>query len=99
MSNITPEELNKRLSNGEDLIIWDVREEWEFNEYNIKGMLIPLHSIPETIDKLREFEEAEVIVHCKSGKRSSQAKKILTQHGFKNVRSLDGGIEAYSQFL
>ena len=47
------------------------------------------------VKELEDLKDEEVIVHCKSGRRSGQAKKFLEQQGFKNVRNLEGGIDGY----
>src|SRR6478735_131682 len=93
--DITPEELKERKEKGENLNVIDVREKWEFDEVNIGALLIPLQTLPNRLGEIEQFKEAELIVHCRSGKRSDNAKKFLEQNGFKNVRNLLGGIEAY----
>ncbi|QSE99212.1 rhodanese-like domain-containing protein [Fulvivirga lutea] len=95
MSVISATELKNRLTNGENLIIIDVREAWEYDELNIGAENIPLADLPHSLHKLDYCRNKEVIVHCKSGSRSNQAMKYLTQQGFKNVKSLQGGIEGY----
>ncbi|WP_223648895.1 rhodanese-like domain-containing protein [Hymenobacter psoromatis] len=94
--DITPAELHQRQQAGEMPTIIDVREPWEFEESHIPGAQnIPLGSLPTKLDDLEEHKDQEVIVHCKSGARSSAAKAFLTQQGFTNVRNLEGGILAY----
>lgn len=93
--DITPEELKERKDKGESLNVVDVREKWEFDEVNIGALLIPLQTLPNRISEIEQFKDSELIVHCRSGKRSDTAKKFLEQNGFKNVRNLLGGIEAY----
>ena len=96
MPDITPAELRQRQQAGETPAILDVREPWEFEESRISGSQnIPLGSLPQALDDLEELKDQEVIVHCKSGARSSAAKAFLTQQGFTNVRNLEGGIMAY----
>ena len=95
MNDITPEELKSRLEKGETLPLFDVREDWEYDESNIGAELLPLASIPIRLKELEPLKTKEVIVHCKSGSRSHQAKKYLSKQGFRQVRSLIGGIEAY----
>ena len=92
--DISPEELKKRLSNGDSFLFIDVREEWEFEERNIGARCFPLHSLPNRLDELKP-ESQEIIVHCKSGSRGNQAKKFLSSQGFQQVRNLSGGIEAF----
>ncbi|NEM99299.1 rhodanese-like domain-containing protein [Pontibacter burrus] len=95
-TDITAEELKTRLNNGETPIIIDVREDWEYQESNIAGAQnIPLGTLPQRIEDLEDLKEQEVIVHCKSGARSTSAKAFLQQQGFTNVRNLLGGIQGY----
>ncbi len=96
MPDITATELHQRQQAGETPTIIDVREPWEFEESRIAGSQnISLGSLPQALDDLEELKDQEVIVHCKSGARSSAAKAFLTQQGFTHVRNLEGGIMAY----
>ncbi len=96
MTNITPEEVKKRMDAGETLNLVDVREPEENAAFNIGGILLPLGRIQrmETreIDHLRD---QEVICYCRSGARSRNAAYILEQMGYKNVRNLVGGMLAW----
>jgi rhodanese-related sulfurtransferase len=92
MTNISVEELKQKLDNNEDFLLIDVREEWEFEEYNIGAKSIPLGSIAGAIDDLDEWMEKEIVVHCRSGARSAAAKDFMVKQGFTNVRSLTGGV-------
>jgi len=93
--DITVEDLKTRIESGEKLNLIDVREQWEFDEANLGAILIPLQTLPNRIAELEKFKEEELIIHCRSGKRSDNAKKFLEQNGFKNVRNVLGGIVAY----
>ncbi len=96
MPDITSAELKQRQQAGETPTILDVREPWEFEESRIDGSQnIPLGTLPQQLDDLEEHKDQEVIVHCKSGARSSAAKAFLIQQGFTNVRNLEGGIMAF----
>lgn len=99
MEYIYPNELKQRIDNREKLFILDVREEWEYDEENIGAKNIPLCAIPQRIDELKFLQNAEIICHCRTGRRSHQAAKYLTKNGFTNVRSLEGGMEAYVSLL
>lgn len=94
-NDISPEELKSRLDKGEDMHFFDVREEWEYDEFNIGGTLLPLPSIPMKLDLIAPLKQEEIILHCQSGKRSNQAKKFLRKKGFEHVRCLTGGVDAY----
>ena len=95
--DITCEEVKSRLDNGEKFNFIDVREEWEYEEQNIGAQLIPLGELPDRISEIEDMKNEEVIVHCKSGGRSGQAKKFLNNQGFSNVRNMLGGITAYAE--
>ncbi len=96
MNDIKCDELIERQNNGDKLNILDVREEWEFNETNMNGKLIPLHELPNRLDEISDWKNEEIIVHCKSGMRSNAAKQMLLHSGFSNVRNLIGGILTYN---
>ena len=73
----------------------DVRETWEFARASIAGAeLLPLGQIQEWAAKL-DKAEAYVVV-CHHGSRSAMACHYLQTLGFKDVRNLDGGIDAWS---
>ncbi|AWM31380.1 rhodanese-like domain-containing protein [Hymenobacter nivis] len=96
MADITSDELKQRQQAGETPTIIDVREPWEFEESRIPGAQnLPLGTLPEKLDDLADLKDQEIVVHCKSGSRSSAAKAYLTQQGFTNVRNLLGGIQGY----
>jgi len=59
--------------------------------------LIPLGEIAKRADELHR--EQPIVVHCHSGRRSAQAVRLLQQCGFANVYNLEGGIDAWSEFI
>ncbi len=98
MKEITVEELKARSDNGEALHVIDVREQDEYNEYNIGAQLLPLGNIMSMmIDDIEELKNEEVIVHCRSGKRSMQACMVLEQIGFSNTVNVVGGAMAWQE--
>ena len=92
---ITVDQLKQRIDNNDDLIIIDVREPYEYEEYNIGGELVPLGTLPEKINDLEKYKEKEVIIHCLTGVRSEMAQSFLLKAGFKDVKNLLGGIQAW----
>lgn len=98
MKEITVEELKKRSDNGEQLHVIDVREPEEYAEYNIAAKHIPLGQILNfQLDDLEDLKDKEVIVHCRSGKRSMQACMVLEQAGFTNTVNVTGGALAWQE--
>lgn len=92
MADITTIELKERLDKGEKLNLFDVRELHEYEAFNIGATLIPLGELPGRINELAHLKNEEVIVHCRSGARSGQAKLFLEDAGFTNVRNVLGGM-------
>lgn len=92
MEDITTTELKARLDNGEKPLIIDVREPYEYEEFNIGARLIPLAELPGQVHDLEDHKDDEIIVHCRSGARSATAKAFLTSQGFTKVRNLLGGM-------
>lgn len=79
-------QMEKSIKEGAFLV--DVRTPSEFTEGHVKGSTnIPLDQVANQLDKFKEKEQ--IIVFCRSGNRSGQAKMILEQNGFKNV--INGG--------
>ncbi len=95
MQNITVQELKHRMNAGEKPLIIDVREPEEVAESRIEGSThIPLGNILSF--QLGEIEDldkdTELILQCRSGKRSMQAGMMLETMGYTNVKNLEGGI-------
>lgn len=87
-----------------DTLMIDIREFAEFARGRIPGAihisrgLLEFEIIP-TLTKLGmldDLENREIILYCGTGGRSALAAHSLDAMGFRNVRSLDGGIVAWS---
>ncbi|MCL4110524.1 UNVERIFIED_CONTAM: hypothetical protein GTU68_047773 [Idotea baltica] len=97
--DIQIEELKDKLDAKEEFVLIDVREDSERAEFNVGGTHIPLGSLPLNIEDLEEFKDKEIVVYCRSGNRSGQAKAYMEQLGFKNVRNLIGGMLEWNRRL
>lgn len=98
MQDITVQELKARMDAGEDIHLIDVREPDEYAEYNIGAKLIPLGNVlAMQVDELEDWKDDEIVVHCRSGKRSLQAGLMLETMGFRNVKNLVGGVLAWQE--
>ena len=96
MTQITVDELKARIDSGEKINLIDCREPHEYEEANLGGKLVPLGKIQTMqVDELEDLKDEEVIIHCRSGKRSQMACMVLDQMGFKNTVNVDGGILAW----
>ena len=94
-TEITVEQLKARLDGGEDIFVLDVREPNEYEIVNLGALLIPLSELQKRIGELDGSKE--IIVHCKSGRRSARAAEFLRKNGFKRVKNLVGGIDAWAE--
>ena len=93
---ITVRELKDRMDRGEKLTVIDVREPYEVAIARIPGTkLIPLGQIAERAGELDP--DSEIILHCRSGKRSADALNQLKAKGFQRLKNLKGGILAWSE--
>ncbi|RZA03961.1 MAG: rhodanese-like domain-containing protein [Sphingobacteriaceae bacterium] len=95
MKEISVQELKEKIDKGEDFQLIDVREDFEYQVSNLGGELIPLGGILIETDKIAK--DKEVIVMCRSGKRSAAAVMQLEAQGFTNVYNLYGGILAWQE--
>jgi adenylyltransferase/sulfurtransferase len=87
--------LKEKLDRGDQFILIDVREPWEYQIARIPGSrLIPLGDLPKRLGELDQ--NADIVAHCKSGARSQKAVDLLKQNGFRSIRNLTGGILAWS---
>jgi adenylyltransferase/sulfurtransferase len=93
---ITALELKRRLDSGDDLVILDVREPFEWEIGRIEGArLVPLGTLPA---RLGELDRARTyVLQCRSGVRSAQAQELLRRAGFRSLLNLRGGILAWGR--
>jgi sulfur-carrier protein adenylyltransferase/sulfurtransferase len=96
MEEISATDLKKRIENGDDIQIIDVRQPDEYDFARIPGSkLIPLG---EVVIRMSEIDPSkDAVIHCKMGGRSAKAIEALTAAGFTGrMMNLRGGITAWS---
>ncbi len=96
MDEITPSELKKRLDNGDDIQIVDVREN---NEVAISRLPNSIHiPMAQVLVRMNEIDPTrETVVHCKMGGRSARAIDALQRSGFTGkLMHLRGGMIGWS---
>jgi len=95
VSEITPSEFVARRERGDALTLLDVREDWELGVASVPNVVhIPMGQFA---DRLQELDRnTEIVVLCRSGRRSLEVAKFLQQNGYKTV-NLAGGILAWSR--
>ncbi len=94
--DISAPELAQRLQRGNHLTLLDVREPHELDISHLEGVTnIPLGQLA---GRLSELDSAdEMVVFCKAGTRSSRALELLLSAGFRKVKNLKGGINAWAR--
>ena len=95
MKEISVQELKEKLDKGEDFQLIDVREDFEYQTSNLGGELIPLGGILIETDKIAT--DKDVVIMCRSGKRSAAAIMQLEAQGYTNLYNLFGGILAWQE--
>jgi adenylyltransferase/sulfurtransferase len=94
MREITPSELARRLAAHDDFTLVDVREPYEWQIGHIEGArLVPLGTLQDAMPTLDSAKE--IVVYCRSGKRSADAVRKLDAAGFR-ATNVAGGILRWS---
>ena len=89
------EELKAKKERGEEFVLLDVREPYEYDIARIPGSrLIPLGELPSRMSELDTADE--IVIHCKSGVRSAKALRQLQKAGFAKLFNVEGGIAAWA---
>jgi sulfur-carrier protein adenylyltransferase/sulfurtransferase len=93
--DITVSELAERVKNNH-LKLVDVREPHELEISRIPNATnIPLGQLAARLSELDSAEE--MVIFCKSGSRSARGLELLASAGFKKVKNLKGGINAWAR--
>ena len=91
---ITPQEAKRIMDSGEEHIILDTREQDEYDEGHIPGaMLLPYTEIENKAEEMLPDKNAQILVYCRSGRRSKIASVSLAKLGYTNVKEFGGIID------
>lgn len=94
---LTPTQVAQMREAGADFVFLDVREPSEVAIAAIDGaMVLPMSQLTARLTELDEHAEDKVVVFCHGGVRSMQVTAFLREHGFEDVMSMAGGIDAWS---
>jgi adenylyltransferase/sulfurtransferase len=94
--DIEAQELASRIAAGEAVHLLDVREPHELEIARLPGsQLIPLGQLAARLSELDSADE--MVVFCKGGTRSARALELLVSAGFRKVKNLKGGINAWAR--
>ncbi|MFH2104270.1 MAG: molybdopterin-synthase adenylyltransferase MoeB [Chloroflexota bacterium] len=96
--DITASELAERVRSGDALRLIDVREPHELAISQLANAdLFPLGSLASRLSELDTAQE--MVVFCKAGTRSARALELLVGAGFRKVKNLKGGINAWAEAI
>ena len=91
---ITAEEAKKIIDSGEEHIILDVREQDEFDAGHIPGaILLPYTEIENKAEEMIPDKDKQILVYCRSGRRSKIAAEALVKLGYTNIKEFGGIID------
>ena len=91
---ITPEEAKKIMDSDREHIILDVREQDEYDSGHIpNAILIPYTEIENKAEEMLPDKAAQILVYCRSGRRSKIASEALSGLGYTNIKEFGGIID------
>ncbi len=94
MNFISPLVLKEKLDSKDELVLIDVREEFEHADFNIGGILIPMSTVFEQIEKIPINKT--VVLYCAKGIRSAMViQRLEEKYGYTNLINLSGGMYAW----
>ncbi len=83
-----PSEVREKISSG--ALVVDVRSKEEFDTGHLEGALhVPHTEVEQKLELFGQDRGRDIVVYCRSGRRSGMAKEVLEKHGFTNV--VNGG--------
>lgn len=90
-------ELKEKLDRKDNMFILDARgaDEYEQTRLGIGESLIPIGLLRKRLNELPADKNMEIITFCKISLRGYEAAVLLKQHGYTNVKVLEGGIMAW----
>ena len=94
---ISPSQVKALQQSGQEVLLLDVREPWEFETSQIEGSKhIPMGDVPARAHQELDPDE-HIVVLCHHGVRSLSVTNCLRQQGFEKVQSMSGGIDGWAR--
>jgi rhodanese-related sulfurtransferase len=107
VEELFPWDVETLLQDNPDTLVLDIREPAEFAAMRIEGSVnVPRgvlesaceYDYEDTLPELVEAREREILVVCRSGKRSALAAETMQKLGYRNVKSLKTGLRGWSDY-
>jgi len=98
---VTPAELKELLDNHEDIVLVDVRNNYETRIGKFRNAVAlnvrNFRDLPSAIGKIENSKNKKIITYCTGGIRCEKASAFLRENGFENVHQLKGGILKFGE--
>lgn len=99
--HLSPEQWKAVLDSGEDVILIDVRNEYESKVGHFEGAIRPdernFYDFPRWLDEARLDKSKKVLMYCTGGIRCEKFSVLMKKKGFRDVNQLHGGIINYAK--
>lgn len=93
---VSPKYVKQKLAKKENILLLDVRRVDEVETARIsETRWMQMDELPKRWKQLDPNQE--IVCHCHHGNRSLYAANFLLQKGFKNVKTMEGGIDRWSR--
>ena len=100
---IEPIDLKEKLDKGEDIILVDARNDYEFDAGKFENAIQPgidiFSDFPKLVKSLEKNKDKQIVTYCTGGIRCEKAATYMKQQGFSNVKQLHGGIIRYGDVV
>ncbi len=107
IKELFPWDVSEKMDNGEELIIVDVREPYEYDCMHIEGSInVPRGVLEsacdfgyeETVPNLAAARDKQVVLVCRSGNRTALAAYVMQQMGYTQVYSMKTGMAGWNDY-
>ncbi|MYL44118.1 MBL fold metallo-hydrolase [Virgibacillus halodenitrificans] len=102
--SVTTKDIARKIIANEELLILDVRNTDEYDNWKIEGGKIrvinePYFNLLDGVDSLEIDKDKEIVVVCAKGGSSQMVAEMMEEAGFTKVYNLEGGMKAWSEHL
>lgn len=94
--HLSAQQATQWLASEKNVVVLDVRTPAEFQAGHLKNAVNIDYTAPDFEQQLAKLDRTKpYLVHCAVGGRSTRSLPVLQKLGFRDVRHLDGGIQAW----
>jgi len=96
---VSVQEAERELQKDPEIVLIDVRTPMEFygpSGHVNKALLRPVQNISNWVNEIQNLKDKKLMIICQSGGRSYMASKYLSEHGFRRIINVDGGMTAWN---